>query len=151
VDEQHPPRPLTEEGYALSLVAPVSLSRRTRLAIGAAIALVFAVVLIAPVLPTGGGGGTHAKPCALRLLYNGQQFVARAVTPGQVKQVKAIGVGVASGCGVTPSKIGLRSVDRVSPSIAVGVGADASSLYVRRDVCRRASTRTLLSCLRRNS
>jgi hypothetical protein len=132
-------------------VAPVSLSRRTRLAIGAVIALVFAVVLIAPVLPTGGGSSTHSKPCALRLLYNGQQFVARAVAPGTVREVKAIGVGVASGCGVTPSKIGLRSVDRVSPSIAVGVGADASSLYVRRDVCRRASTSTLLSCLRRNS
>jgi hypothetical protein len=151
VDEQHAPRALTEAGYALTLVAPVSLSRRTRLAIGAVIALVFAVVLIAPVLPTGGSSGTHAKPCALRLLYNGQQFVARAVEAGQVKQIKAIGVGVASGCGVTPSKIGLRSVDRVSPSVAVGVGADASSLYVRRDVCPRASTSTLLSCLRRNS
>jgi hypothetical protein len=134
------------------LVAPVTLARRTRLVIGAVIALVFAVVLIAPVLPTGGsGGGTHGKPCALKLLYNGQQFVARAVTAGQATQAKAIGVGVASGCGVSPSKIGLRSVDRVSPSVAVGVGADASSLYVRRDVCRRASTSTLLACLRRSS
>jgi hypothetical protein len=127
------------------------ISRRTRLVIGAVIALVFAVVLIAPVLPTGGSGGSSSKPCALRLLYNGQQFVARAVTAGQVTQTKAIGVGVASGCGVTPSEIGLRSVDRVSPSVAVGVGADASSLYVRRDVCRRASTSTLLACLRRSS
>jgi hypothetical protein len=133
------------------LVAPVTLARRTRLAIGAVIALVFAVVLIAPVLPTGGSGGTHGKPCALRLLYNGQQFVARAVPVGQVREVKAIGVGIASGCGVSPSKIGLRSVDRVSPSVAVGVGADASSLYVRRDVCRGASSSTLLACLRRSS
>jgi hypothetical protein len=133
------------------VVAPVSLSRRTRLAIGAVIALVFAVVLIAPVLPTGGSGGTAKKPCALALLYNGQQFVARAVTEGQVRETKAIGIGVASGCGVSPSKIGLRSVDRVSPSVAVGVGADASSLYVRRDVCRRASTSTLMACLRRSS
>jgi hypothetical protein len=122
-----------------------------RLVIGAVIALVFAVVLIAPILPTGGSGGTHGKPCALRLLYNGQQFVARAVTAGQVTETKAIGVGVASGCGVSPSKIGLRSVDRVSPSVAVGVGADASSLYVRRDVCRHATTSTLLACLRRSS
>jgi hypothetical protein len=114
------------------------------------IALVFAVVLIAPILPTG-GSGTHAKPCALELLYNGQQFVARAVTAGQVRENKAIGAGVASGCGVTASKIGLRSVDRVSPSVAVGVGADASSLYVRRDVCRHASSSTLLACLRRSS
>jgi hypothetical protein len=115
------------------------------------IALVFAVVLIAPILPVGGSRGTSAKPCALRLVYNGRRFVARAVTAGQVKEVKAIGVGVASGCGVSPSKIGLRSVDRVSPSIAVGVGADASSLYVRRDVCRRAPVSALLACLRRNS
>jgi hypothetical protein len=122
-----------------------------RLVIGAVIALVFAVVLIAPVLPTGGSGGPHAKRCALKLVYNGQQFIARAVPTGQVQEVKAIGVGVASGCGVSPSKIGLRSVDRVSPSVAVGVGADASSLYVRRDVCRHASTNTLLACLRRVS
>jgi hypothetical protein len=114
------------------------------------IALVFAVVLIAPVLPTGGSGGTHGKPCALRLLYDGQQFIARAVPAGEVQEVKAIGVGVASGCGVSPSKVGLRSIDRVSPSIAVGVGADASSLYVRRDVCRRASSGNLLACLRRS-
>jgi len=127
------------------------MSRRLRLIIGAAAALVFAVVLIAPILPTGGSGGKHTKPCALRLLYNGQQFVARAVAAGQVKELKAIGSGVASGCGVTPSKIGLRSVDRVSPSVAVGVGADASSLYVRRDVCPRASSSTLLACLRRSS
>ena len=122
-----------------------------RLVIGAAIALVFAVVLIAPILPTGGSGDTNGKPCALKLLYNGQQFVARAVPTGQATETKAIGVGVASGCGVTPSKIGLRSVDRVSPSVAVGVGADASSLYVRRDVCPHASTSTLLACLRRSS
>ncbi len=77
--------------------------------------------------------------------------MARAVSAGQVQEVKAIGAGVASGCGVSPSKVGLRSVDRVSPSVAVGVGADASSLYVRRDVCRHASTNALLACLRRSS
>jgi hypothetical protein len=128
---------------------PIPLSRRTRLASGAVIALVFAVVLIAPVLPTGGGSsGKQSKPCALTLLYGGKVFVARAVT-GSAIQNKAIGVGLASGCGVTPSDVGLRSIDGVSPSIAVGVGADASSLYVRRGVCRQSAPSVLIACLRR--
>jgi hypothetical protein len=132
------------------LVAPVSLSRRTRLTIGAVIALVFAVVLIAPVLPTGGSGSTSSKPCALKLVYGGKAYVARAVS-GRVTQTSAIGVGVASGCGVTPSDIGLRSIEGVLPAIAVGVGADATSLYVRRGVCRQSSPGALMACLRRSS
>ena len=130
---------------------PLPLSRRMRLIIGAVIALVFAVVLVAPILPVGGSGsGSGSKPCALTLLYGGRVFVARAVT-GNVTQTKAIGVGVARGCGVTPSNVGLRSLDRVSPALAVGVGADATSLYVRRDVCRKASPARLMACLRRRS
>jgi hypothetical protein len=125
------------------------LSRRARLSIGAVVAVVFAVVLIAPVLPLR-GGGLSSGPCALMLRYEGRVYVARAVT-GDVTQAKAIGVGVASGCGVTPSDAGLRSVDRVSPSVAVGVGADATSLYVRRGVCRRSSPSELISCLRHSS
>jgi hypothetical protein len=124
------------------------MSRRLRLTIGAVAALVFAVVLISPTLPVGGNQSTQTKPCALTLVYKGAVFVARAVPTGHATQTSAIGVGVASGCGVTPSKIGLRSIDRVSPSIAVGVGADASSLYVRRGVCRRALSGELLACLR---
>jgi hypothetical protein len=119
-----------------------------RLGIGAVVALVFAVVLIAPVLPVG-GGSTSTKPCALTLLYGGKAYVARAVK-GHVTQTKAIGVGVASGCGVTPSNAGLRSIEGVSPLVAVGVGADATSLYVRRGVCRNASAGRLIACLRRS-
>jgi hypothetical protein len=119
-----------------------------RLVIGAVIALVFAIVLIAPILPV--GGGTHSKPCALTLVYGGRLFVARAVT-GDVTQTKAIGVGVARGCGVTPSNVGLRSLDRVSPAVAVGVGADATSLYVRRGVCPHATPGALMACLRRRN
>jgi hypothetical protein len=125
---------------------PISLSRRSRLIVGAVVALVFAVVLIAPILPIGGS----TKPCALTLLYGGKAYVARAVAAGDVTQKIAIGVGVASGCGTTPSNVSLRSLDRLSPSIAVGVGADASSLYVRRGVCKNASPKTLVACLRRN-
>jgi hypothetical protein len=120
------------------------------LGIGAGVTFVFAVVLVAPVLPLGGGRGSSSKPCALTLSYDGSVYVARAVQ-GDVTQAKAIGVGVASGCGATPSDVGLRSVDGVAPSIAVGVGADATSLYVRRGVCRRASTSRLIACLRRSS
>ncbi|MDX6468171.1 MAG: hypothetical protein QOI27_3211 [Gaiellaceae bacterium] len=126
--------------------ASVPLSRRSRLIVGALVALVFAVVLVAPILPIGGS----TKPCALTLLYGGRAYVARAVAGGNVTQKIAIGVGVASGCGTTPSNVSLRSIDRVSPSIAVGVGADASSLYVRRGVCGSASPKTLMACLRRN-
>ena len=119
------------------------------MAIGVVIALALAVVLIGPILPQRRTGGSSSKPCALSLVYEGQGYVARAVT-GRMTQSKAIGVGVARGCGVKPSDVGLRSIEGVPPSVAVGVGADATSLYVRRDVCARVASNKLLSCLRRS-
>jgi hypothetical protein len=120
-------------------------SRRTRLTVGAATALVIAAVLVAPVVLLG-TGPKHA-PCSTTILYQGRRYVAR--TTGRVVEAIAVGVGVASGCGTKPANVDLRSVQRVSPARAVALASDPSTVYVRRGLCPGKQRDALLRCLAR--
>ncbi len=93
-----------------------------------------------------GRGTSRAKPCAETLRYQRHEYLARSVS-GRVVEGVAIGVGVTSGCGATPSNINIRSLLGVKPTAAVGVPGDASAIYVRRGVCSQASARELLGCV----
>jgi hypothetical protein len=119
-------------------------SRRIRLVLGLAAAVVIAVVLVAPVVLSGGSGG---KPCAASLLFRGRTYEARDAS-GFVQAI-AIGVGVTRGCGAAPANVNVRSLAGVAPSRAIGISGDQSSVYVGRGVCARASTDLLLRCLKR--
>lgn len=125
-----------------------AISRRWRFLIGGVAAVVIAAVLVAPVVLMTGKGTSGAKPCAEILLYGRHDYLARSVTAGVVEGV-AIGVGVTSGCGATPSNINIRSLVGVKPTAAVGLPGDASAIYVRRGVCSQASARELLGCVSR--
>jgi hypothetical protein len=109
--------------------------------------LVIGAVLVAPVVLL--SGGTSAPPCAHTLLYQGRRYVARPVAPDATVEAVAIGVGVESGCGASPSNVDLRSLVGVKPAAAVGLPADDSSIYVRRGLCPASSARDLVACLRR--
>jgi hypothetical protein len=119
-------------------------ARRTRLAVGAAAALVIAAVLVAPVVLLG-TGPKHAA-CSTTVLYRGQRYVAR--TSGRVVEAIALGVGVASGCGTTPANVDLRTVQGVSAARAVALASDSSTVYVRRGVCPGKERGALLRCLK---
>ena len=119
-------------------------SRRTRLAAGAATALVIGAVLVAPVVLL--GTGSKHPACSTTILYQGQRYVARP--SGRVVEAIAVGVGVASGCGTTPANVDLRSVQGVSAARAVALASDPSTLYVRRGLCPGKWDAALLACLR---
>ena len=114
--------------------------RRARILLWLVAAFVLAVVLVAPVALRGPGG----KPCAKTLEYKGRSYTARAAS--SFVQSIAIGVGVASGCGSTPANVDIRSLAGIRPSRAIAVPTDESSIYVRKGLCRSASS--LLRCLR---
>jgi hypothetical protein len=122
----------------------VVLSRRVRLLIGISAAVVIATVLVAPIVLLTGSSGT--KPCAQVLRYSRNAYTARPIAAGAVEGI-AIGIGVINGCGATPSNINIRSLHGVKPSVAVGLAADESSIYVRRGVCTRATPPGLLGCV----
>jgi hypothetical protein len=117
------------------------------LLIGGAAALVILGVLVAPVVILTGRSNQGA--CSLALRYQGRGYLARPVVSAQVVEGVAIGVGVTSGCGTQPANIGIRTLVGVRPSIAVGLAADQSSLYVRRGVCPQTPPSRLLRCLKR--
>jgi len=119
-------------------------SRRTRLAIGAAAAIVIAGVLVAPIVLLG-TGPKHAA-CSTTILYKGQRYLPQST--GRVVEAIAIGVGVASGCGTTPTNVDLRTVQGVSAARAVALASDPSTVYVRRGVCTGKRRDALLACLR---
>jgi hypothetical protein len=126
-----------------------ALSRRVRLLIGGAAALVIAAVLVAPIVLLT-GNGTQTKPCTQTLLFQDHEYVARRVVAAGLVQGIAIGIGVTSRCGGSaPANVNLRSLRGVKPTAAVGIPADQSSIYVRRGVCPRSSPRELLGCLSR--
>jgi hypothetical protein len=118
-------------------------SRRTRLAVGAATAIVIGGVLVAPVVLLG-TPSKHAA-CSTTILYRGERYIARP--SGRVVEAIAVGVGVASGCGTKPSNVGLRSVQGVSAARAVALASDSSTVYVRRGVCQGKERDALLACL----
>jgi hypothetical protein len=116
------------------------LPRRARILLGLTAAFVLAVVLVAPVVLRNSGG----KQCAKTLEYGGRAYTARAAS--SFVQSIAIGVGVASGCGTTPANVNVRSLAGIRPARAIAVATDQSSIYVRKGLCRSASS--LLGCLR---
>ena len=120
-------------------------SRRTRLAVGAATAIVIAAVLVAPVVLLG-TGPNHKAACSTTILYQGQRYVARS--SGRVVEAIAVGIGVASGCGTKPANVDLRSVQDVSAARAVALASEPSKVYVRRGVCPGKVRDALLACLR---
>ena len=122
------------------------ISRRWRFLIGGVVAVVIAAALVAPVVIMTGRGTSGAKPCAETLLYERQEYVARPVTPDVVEGV-AIGVGVTSGCGASPSNINVRSLVGVKATAAVGLPGVASAIYVRRGVCTQVRASGLLGCV----
>ena len=119
-------------------------SRRIRVVIGLATAVVIGAALVAPVVLSGGSSGT---PCAASLLFEGQTYVAREAS-GFVQAI-AIGIGVAHGCGVPATNVDVRSLAGVPSSRAIGVSTDQSSVYVRAGLCARTTAAALLRCLRR--
>jgi hypothetical protein len=119
------------------------ISRRAGLALGAAGAAALAVALVAPVFV----GGAKTRACAQTLRYGGRTYDARRVSPGVVEAI-AVGVGVATGCGTTPSNVNLRSITGVQQGDGVAVTGEQSVVYVRRGVCVGVPPRTLLACLR---
>jgi hypothetical protein len=121
--------------------------RWLRLLIGALAAVVIAGALVTPVVLH--SGPQAGKACTPTLLYRGREYVARRVTP-EIVEPQAIGVGVVRGCGTSPANVDLRSVEGVRPTVAVGVTADSSSVYVRHGVCPASPARGLAACLRRS-
>ena len=121
------------------------MSRRLRLALGGAAALVIAGVLVAPVVLSGEPAGS----CSGSLVYLGHAYEVRSAGGADAVQAIAVGVGITRGCGPKPENVGVRSLAGVSPADAVTVAGDASSIYVRRGVCVHAAPRALLACLKR--
>lgn len=120
-------------------------SRRLRVQLGILAALVIAVVLVAPVVLTGGGSGGPAV-CAPRLRYDRQLYVRRTGGADTPTQKLAIGVGVLSGCGSAPTNVNVRSLLGVATARAVGIDA-TSGIYVRRGVCTSLGGARLDACL----
>jgi hypothetical protein len=119
-------------------------SRRTRLAVGAATAVVIGAVLVAPVVLL--GTGPKHPACSTSIRYRGHRYVARP--SGRVVEAIAVGIGVASGCGTKPANVDLRTVQGVSASRAVALASDSSTVYVRHGVCSGKEHAALLACLR---
>jgi hypothetical protein len=119
-------------------------SRRTRLAVGSATAIVIGAVLVAPIVLL--GTGPKHKSCTTTILYRGHRYDARPT--GRVVEAIAVGVGVASGCGTKPANVDLRTVQGVSAGRAVALASDSSTVYVRRGVCPGKEHAELLACLR---
>jgi hypothetical protein len=119
-------------------------SRRTRLAVGVATAIVIAAVLVAPVVLL--GTGPKHKACSTTILYQGQRYVARS--SGRVVEAIAVGIGVASGCGTKPENVDLRSVQGVSPARGFALASEPSTVYVLRGLCPGKQRDALLACLR---
>jgi carbon-monoxide dehydrogenase medium subunit len=104
---------------------------------------------------------TKRIPGLIGIREEADAFVIGAATPGEMLSANAalehafpgvvegvaIGVGVTSGCGASPSNINIRSLVGVKPTAAVGLPGDASAIYVRRGVCSQASARELLGCV----
>jgi hypothetical protein len=122
------------------------VSRRLRLLIGAIVALGIVTVLVAPVVLVG-DGASNGKHCLFTLRFDGRTYTARTVSSGRVVERVAIGVGLARGCGAAPANVNVRSIAHLPPAVAVGVGADASSIYVRSGLCSQSSASTLMTCL----
>ena len=123
---------------------PLRSSRRIRLFLGLLAAVLIGGALVAPVVLRGGDG----PACTLGLTYKSVPYRARSVSGGVVQDV-ALGVGVTEGCGATPMNVNLRSVAGIPWQRAVAVTGDATALYVRRGLCRAASAKALLACLKR--
>ena len=121
-------------------------SRRLRLALGAATALVIAGVLVAPIVLIGTGPRSTGPVCRSTILFRGHRYVGRPT--GRVVEAISVGVGVASGCGTQPANVDLRSVAGVKPALAVALPSDPSTVYVRRGVCPQARGAAVVRCLR---
>lgn len=120
-------------------------SRRLRVQLGIVAALVIAVVLVAPVVLTGGGSGGRGD-CAPGLRFDRQPYVHRTGGAETPTQKLAIGVGVLSGCGNPPTNVNVRSLLGVTTARAVGIDA-TSGIYVRRGVCASLTGARLDACL----
>jgi hypothetical protein len=120
-------------------------SRRVRLLVGAATALVLAGVLIAPVVLLG-SGARKTGGCRTTIRYQGRLYDAR--DSGRVVEAIAVGVGVASGCGNAPTNVDLRTVAGINAVRAVALASDPSTVYVRRGVCPGLRRAALLGCLK---
>ncbi|HZS24397.1 MAG TPA: hypothetical protein VFA30_05350 [Gaiellaceae bacterium] len=101
-------------------------------------------VLVAPVviLDSGSSGGPR---CSTTILYKGNRYEPRPT--GRLVEAVAVGVGVASGCG-TPSNVDLRTIAGVRPAVAVALGSEPATAYVRRGLCAGLTRAKLLTCLR---
>ncbi|MBV8563337.1 MAG: hypothetical protein JOZ56_09630 [Actinobacteria bacterium] len=117
------------------------LPRGVRVALGLTGAIVLLIVLVAPIVLRGGG-----TACQRTLLWKGRVFTARKAT---VVQSTAIGTGVVRGCGVQPENVNIRSVEGISPAIAVALSTESGSVYAARGRCPRLADIALLACLRR--
>jgi hypothetical protein len=112
--------------------------------LGVLAAVVVVAVLVAPVVLRGGS----SPRCSSSLRFAGRTYVPRAAPSREAVQAAAIGVGVVSGCGARPSNVDVRSLVGVRPTAAVGVDGQASSVFVRPDLCPTVATASLVGCLR---
>ncbi len=123
------------------------LSRRARLLLGLLATLTIGAVLIAPVFFRGSSAGST---CAKTLAYKGVEYTARTVPATAFVQSIAIGVGIASGCGSTPTNVNVRSVTGIRSTVAIAVPTDQTSVYVRKGTCAGVAGARLLPCLRKS-
>jgi hypothetical protein len=121
-------------------------SRPLRLLIGAIVAAVVIIALVAPVVID--GSTTPSAPCAKTLRFRGHLYSARAMPTPRLVESLAIGIGVLTGCGAAPSNIDVRSLTEVDASVAIGIPSDASSVYIRTGVCTASAGHALWVCLR---
>lgn len=123
-----------------------TLSRPLRLAGGAVVALMLIVGVATPIILD--GGAPPPQSCAKTLQYVGHIYVARAMPAPPLVQSLAIGIGVLAGCGTPASNINIRSLTGILPSVAIGIPSDASSVYIRQNVCPSIAGRAFWTCLR---
>jgi hypothetical protein len=121
------------------------VSRPMRLAGGAIVALILIIAVVTPIIL--GGGASPPQNCAKTLRYKGHMYVARPMPAPPLVQSLAIGIGVLAGCGTPASNINIRSLAGVRPSAAIGIPSDASSVYIRPDICPSSAGHALWTCL----
>lgn len=122
------------------------MNRRLRILVGGAAALVIAAVLVTPVVLSGGGSNGS---CSTNLYYLGHPYTVRRLGGANVVQAISIGVAITRGCGSKPENVNVRSLAGVSPTLALGLEGDQSSIYVRLGRCPHLSGQALLSCVKR--
>ena len=107
-------------------------------------AVLIAGVLVAPIVLR--GHRVASSGCNQTLRYAGRVYEQRSTAGTPATQSVALGVGVLSGCGGTPTNVNVRSLIGIAPARAIGID-ESSDLYVRAGVCVVRTGAQLARCL----